>query len=58
MVVSGHTARTTCSIGVSRYPDDGVEANELLKHADAAMYRSKRTAIAAGFRLAGYRLAS
>lgn len=33
---------TTTSIGLAIYPDDGVEAEELLKHADMAMYNSKR----------------
>jgi EAL domain-containing protein (putative c-di-GMP-specific phosphodiesterase class I)/ActR/RegA family two-component response regulator len=31
----------TCSIGVSVYPVDGTEAQQLLKHADIAMYRAK-----------------
>ena len=31
----------TCSIGVSVCPDDGVEPEQLLKHADIAMYRAK-----------------
>ncbi len=31
----------TCSIGVSVYPIDGTEAQQLLKHADIAMYRAK-----------------
>ncbi|MGL6173032.1 MAG: putative bifunctional diguanylate cyclase/phosphodiesterase [Cellulosilyticaceae bacterium] len=31
----------TVSIGISIYPDDGVELNELLKFADIAMQRSK-----------------
>ncbi|MFC3523680.1 hypothetical protein CHL76_01130 [Marinococcus halophilus] len=29
------------SIGISMYPDDGETAEELLKHADTAMYKSK-----------------
>ena len=31
----------TCSIGVSIYPADGIEPEQLLKHADIAMYRAK-----------------
>ena len=31
----------TCSIGVSVFPDDGAEPQQLLKHADIAMYRAK-----------------
>jgi diguanylate cyclase (GGDEF)-like protein/PAS domain S-box-containing protein len=33
--------QVTCSIGVALYPDDGVDAQTLLKHADSAMYRAK-----------------
>jgi diguanylate cyclase (GGDEF)-like protein len=42
MPVAGSKLRVTCSIGVSRFPDDGIEASDLLKNADAAMYRAKR----------------
>ena len=31
----------TCSMGVALYPDDGDNAQMLLKHADTAMYRAK-----------------
>ncbi len=33
--------QVTCSIGVALYPDDGADAQTLLKHADSAMYRAK-----------------
>ena len=33
----------TCSVGVALYPDDGVDAQTLLKHADSAMYRAKES---------------
>jgi diguanylate cyclase (GGDEF)-like protein len=33
---------TAPSIGISMYPDDGSRAGELMKHADAAMYHSKK----------------
>ena len=34
--------RTSPSIGVSLYPDDGADSQTLLKHADAAMYHAKK----------------
>lgn len=39
--LSGGEYNVTASIGVSTYPDDGGDAQTLLKHADIAMYRSK-----------------
>jgi two-component system cell cycle response regulator len=38
----GTTARTTVSIGVACYPEDGITRQELTHAADAALYRSKR----------------
>lgn len=39
--LSGGEYHVTASIGVSIYPQDGADAQTLLKNADAAMYRSK-----------------
>ncbi len=39
--IRGHTTRVTTSIGVATYPVDGDGAEELVKNADAAMYRAK-----------------
>ncbi len=39
--LSGGEYRVTASIGASIYPDDGADAQTLLKHADIAMYRAK-----------------
>jgi diguanylate cyclase (GGDEF)-like protein len=41
--VEGHELHVSASIGVSIYPDDGIDAETLLKHADVAMYRAKDT---------------
>jgi diguanylate cyclase (GGDEF)-like protein len=38
----GVVARTTISIGVASYPEDGTTRQELTHAADAALYRSKR----------------
>jgi diguanylate cyclase (GGDEF)-like protein/PAS domain S-box-containing protein len=40
-VLSGHEVKTTVSVGVAIYPDDGTEAATLIKNADVAMYRAK-----------------
>jgi diguanylate cyclase (GGDEF)-like protein/PAS domain S-box-containing protein len=42
-VVDRHEVRVTVSIGVSTYPDDGVDADLLIKNADAAMYQAKES---------------
>ena len=39
--IDGHTLYCTASIGVSFFPDDGANVEELIKHADAAMFESK-----------------
>jgi diguanylate cyclase (GGDEF)-like protein/PAS domain S-box-containing protein len=33
----------SCSIGVALFPNDGMDAQTLLKHADSAMYRAKES---------------
>jgi diguanylate cyclase (GGDEF)-like protein/PAS domain S-box-containing protein len=36
-----HTRHVTASIGISRFPENGTDLNELLSAADLAMYRAK-----------------
>ncbi len=42
--VGTHALRLSASLGIAIYPEDGDTALTLVAHADAAMYRSKRTA--------------
>jgi diguanylate cyclase (GGDEF)-like protein/PAS domain S-box-containing protein len=39
--LSGHEVTVTASIGITVYPDDGLDADTLIKYADTAMYRAK-----------------
>jgi diguanylate cyclase (GGDEF)-like protein/PAS domain S-box-containing protein len=39
--IDDHELHVTASIGVSLYPDDGLDAETLIKNADTAMYQAK-----------------
>ena len=41
--VEGHRIEIGASVGVSLYPEDGADADTLMRAADAAMYRAKET---------------
>lgn len=40
-LVAGHELHVSLSIGISIYPDDGQDADEVMKNADTAMYHAK-----------------
>jgi len=42
VTLSGLDVQISASIGVSVFPEDGVDAETLLQHADAAMYHAKK----------------
>lgn len=42
MMIGGSRFHITASIGVSIYPENGEEADTLLKNADVALYHIKR----------------
>ncbi|WP_025917195.1 EAL domain-containing protein [Herminiimonas sp. CN] len=42
-VIEQHEFFLTSSIGIAVYPNDGLDADTLIKHADVAMYRAKET---------------
>jgi diguanylate cyclase (GGDEF)-like protein/PAS domain S-box-containing protein len=41
--IEGHELHVTTSIGISVYPEDGLDAATLLKNADTAMYQAKES---------------
>jgi diguanylate cyclase (GGDEF)-like protein/PAS domain S-box-containing protein len=40
--LNGHSLSVTTSIGISMYPDDGQDTDNLVKNADTAMYKAKQ----------------
>ncbi len=41
LAIQGHSLTITCSIGISIFPEHGVDGEALIKNADAAMYTAK-----------------
>ena len=41
--IDGHDIFVTGSVGIALYPHDGLDVATLVKHADSAMYRAKKT---------------
>lgn len=41
-IIEGHELKITPSMGFAIYPKDGGDSEKLMRHADVAMYRSKR----------------
>ncbi len=42
-LIEGHEISISASIGISVYPGDGIEVDDLIKFADIAMYRAKES---------------
>ena len=40
-MVTGIELQLTCSVGIAIYPDDASDIDELMRHADVAMYQAK-----------------
>jgi diguanylate cyclase (GGDEF)-like protein/PAS domain S-box-containing protein len=53
-LIDGHDLRVSASIGISVYPQDGNDAETLLRLADIAMYRAKQNASSDGEHIAFY----
>jgi diguanylate cyclase (GGDEF)-like protein/PAS domain S-box-containing protein len=53
-LIEGHDLRVDASIGISVYPQDGSDAETLLRLADIAMYRAKQGSEAEGEHVAFY----
>ena len=53
-LIDGHDLRVGASIGISVYPQDGNDAETLLRLADIAMYRAKHSGVAEGESIAFY----
>jgi len=47
--INGNDIKMSCSIGISRFPQDAVTAEELLHRADIAMYEAKKSGKASYF---------
>lgn len=43
ILLGGQDINTSASIGIAIFPDDGLEAEQLIKHADTAMYHVKQS---------------
>ena len=42
-IAKGHTLHLSASVGVAMYPEHGSQGDQLLRHADLAMYQAKQT---------------
>jgi len=41
IVLEGHELSVTASVGIASYPDDGIDADTLIRNADTALYQAK-----------------